>query len=102
MAETPRCSDSWSSMMAGFVFGAVIGAAVSLLYAPKSGKEMRADINKRLDEMREYVDQTTREITETIKERYAEMKADLEEAVEGARATAAEHAAELSRRVDLD
>lgn len=102
MAETPQQSDSGGGMLAGMIVGAMIGAALALLYTPKSGKAMRADLAQRLDEMRETVDQTTRSFAETAKERLDEMKKDLAVAVEGARVTAAEHAAELSRRVDLE
>lgn len=30
----------------GFIFGGLVGAVVALLYAPKSGKEVREDIRK--------------------------------------------------------
>jgi len=102
MAETPQHSESFGSLVAGFIIGAAFGAAVSLLYAPKPGREMREDISARLDEMKNTVDQTTRQVTETVKERLAEMKSDLAQAVDGARETAAEHASELSRRVELE
>ncbi len=32
-----------------FLFGAVIGAAVALIYAPSSGEEMRANIKTQMD-----------------------------------------------------
>lgn len=34
---------------AAFLFGAVIGGVIALLYAPKSGKEIREDISKDID-----------------------------------------------------
>jgi len=34
----------------GFLAGGTIGALVTLLYAPKSGKELRKDINNKTDE----------------------------------------------------
>jgi len=44
----------------GFVAGGVIGGLVALLYAPKSGKEFRADLKQRKDELmddaEEYMD----------------------------------------------
>ena len=36
----------------GFLFGGIVGAAFSLLYAPKSGKEMREEIRQRSLEMK--------------------------------------------------
>ena len=35
----------------GFAAGAVIGAGLALLFAPKAGREMRQDIRKRADEL---------------------------------------------------
>jgi len=102
MAETPERSDSWGSLAAGLLVGIAIGATLSLLYAPKPGKELRDDIVNKLDELKEYVDETTQQVTQAAKERLAEMRSDLATAVEGARVTAAEHAAELSRRVEME
>jgi gas vesicle protein len=35
----------------GLIAGGAIGAALALLYAPKSGKELRGDIRKRTDDL---------------------------------------------------
>ena len=35
----------------GFLIGGVIGAALGILYAPKSGEETREDISKKTDEL---------------------------------------------------
>lgn len=37
----------------GFLFGGLVGAVVSLLYAPKSGKEMREDLRTASQEIME-------------------------------------------------
>ena len=37
-------SDDYSKIAGAFLIGGVIGAAVALLYAPKSGRETRKDI----------------------------------------------------------
>src|SRR2546429_8648455 len=36
----------------GVVHGMIIGGAVALLYAPKPGRDMRADLSERLDQVR--------------------------------------------------
>ena len=36
----------------GVMHGLVIGGAVALMYAPKPGGQMRADLSKRFDQMR--------------------------------------------------
>jgi gas vesicle protein len=102
MAETPERSDSWGSLAAGMLIGIAIGATLSLLYAPKPGKALRDDIGEKLEELKDYVDQTTQQVTQVAKERLAEMQSDLTTAMESARAAAAEHAAELSRRVKME
>lgn len=37
-------------LMMGFLAGGIVGAVVALLYAPKSGRELRSDIKLRKDE----------------------------------------------------
>ena len=37
-------SDKSKGLLFGFLAGGVIGAVLALLYAPKSGKELRKDI----------------------------------------------------------
>ena len=40
-------------MVIGFLAGSAIGAVLALLYAPKSGKELRADIKEKTDDLLE-------------------------------------------------
>ncbi len=42
---------SVKGFLLGLIAGGAIGAALALLYAPKSGRELRGDIKKRTDEM---------------------------------------------------
>jgi len=42
-------------LMIGFIAGSAIGAIVALLYAPKSGKEMRADIKEKAGDLKDEV-----------------------------------------------
>ena len=51
-----------------FVAGAVLGGAVALLYAPKSGKETRQFINKKTGEGKEALNQTGKEVVEKSRE----------------------------------
>jgi gas vesicle protein len=51
-----------------FVAGAVLGGAVALLYAPKSGKETRQFINKKTGEGKEVLNQTSKEVAEKGRE----------------------------------
>lgn len=40
-------------LLIGFLAGSAIGAVLALLYAPKSGKELRADIRQKTDDLLE-------------------------------------------------
>jgi len=40
-------------LMIGFLAGTVVGAITALLYAPKSGKELRSDTKKKANELAE-------------------------------------------------
>jgi gas vesicle protein len=51
-----------------FVAGAVLGGAVALLYAPKSGKETRQFINKKTGEGKEALNQTGKDVAEKSRE----------------------------------
>ncbi|MEO8664324.1 MAG: YtxH domain-containing protein [Ignavibacteria bacterium] len=38
-------------LLLGFIAGGIVGAAIALLYAPKTGKEMRKQIKSKKDEL---------------------------------------------------
>ena len=57
-----------------FVAGAILGGAVALLYAPKSGKETRDFINKKTGEGKEALKETGREVYEKGREIYEKGK----------------------------
>ena len=50
--------------------GAILGGAVALLYAPKSGKETRNLINRKTGEGKEVLDKTSKELYEKGREFY--------------------------------
>jgi gas vesicle protein len=54
-------NNSGSSLLLGFLAGGAIGAIFALLYAPKTGRELRDDIKTRTDE---YLDEADRYIKE--------------------------------------
>ena len=53
-----------------FISGAILGGAVALLYAPKSGKETRNLINKKTGEGKEVLAETSKEVYEKGREIY--------------------------------
>lgn len=46
-----------SSFLIGFLAGSVVGAVIALLYAPKPGKELRADIKTKTGEFVDNADE---------------------------------------------
>lgn len=74
-------------MIVGFGIGAVAG----LLTAPKSGKQLRKDVGRRLDDAREVVEsrlEEARDAMETLSKRTGEILERGEELVETARRNA--------------
>jgi gas vesicle protein len=67
--------DTGSSFAIGFIVGAVVGVAVGFLYAPKAGKETRALLMEKAEEVKEKAG----EVTEKAKETAAETKKRVEE-----------------------
>ena len=62
--------DTGSSFAVGFVIGAIAGLAVGFLYAPKAGRETRALLREKAEEVREKAG----EVTEKAKEAAAEAR----------------------------
>lgn len=64
--------DSKTGFLIGFLAGAVVGGIVALLYAPKPGKELRADIRNKageaMDSAEEYVSAAKHKAVDIINE----------------------------------
>ncbi len=61
-----------------FLLGAGIGVGLGLLFAPKSGKETRADLKKKMNELLEKVKNIDiKEVRENIEKKVNEIKTDL-------------------------
>ena len=62
--------DTGSNFAIGFLIGAVVGVAIGFLYAPKAGKETRALLREKAEEVKEKAG----EVTEKAKEAAAVAK----------------------------
>ncbi len=87
-----HCEVSAGTVLVSFVAGAAIGAAFALLYAPKSGREMRDDIldltEDAVDKIKEYAKEAQDKIktaVEDSKETFTEKKSVLASALEAGR-----------------
>jgi len=57
--------DSGTSFVVGFILGAVAGAAIGFLYAPKPGKETRALLKEKAIEAKEKAGEVAEKAKET-------------------------------------
>ncbi|OYT72832.1 MAG: hypothetical protein CFK49_04965 [Armatimonadetes bacterium JP3_11] len=64
-------------LLAGIGLGVLIGAVIGLLFAPKSGEEIRGDLSQRLHELSDKV----RELSQQVYERGGETVRNLRERV---------------------
>jgi len=83
---------SAGTVLVSFVAGAAIGAGLALLYAPKSGREMRDNIadltDDAVDKIKEYAKEAQEKIKSAIeegKETIVEKKSILASAIEAGR-----------------
>jgi gas vesicle protein len=52
----------WASVASGIVIGFVVGGALALLLAPKSGAQLRGDISEALDDLKDKAEQMVDEL----------------------------------------
>ena len=68
--ELEEQEDDTISRLAWFLTGAVIGATVAILYAPKSGKDTRQYISDRAQQGKQAVSDTSKDIVDASKEMF--------------------------------
>jgi gas vesicle protein len=79
------------TFLLGAVAGALVGAGVALLMAPKSGAEVREDLSAGYSSMRDAASRRYRDMAERATQKFDEASARLEQKVEqyAARASSA-------------
>lgn len=68
MHDYSQSSDPGSRMMAGFMFGAVVGAGIALLLAPATGEETRRRLKETAGKLRENADEAMSHVKERLGE----------------------------------
>lgn len=69
-----------SSGIGKFAVGALLGAGVALMFAPKTGKELRKDLKVKMDELLENLKELEMEdVKETISKKVKEIEKDIKE-----------------------
>ena len=71
--------------MIGFLTGGIVGAVIALLYAPKSGKELRKDIKDKADEWKDEAEKYIADAKDKAKEMINEGKQKSERIISDAK-----------------
>jgi gas vesicle protein len=74
--------DSGSNRLAWFITGAIIGATVALLYAPKSGKHTRQLITEKTQQSKEAVTDTSAQIADASRDMFERGRKVVEDAAD--------------------
>ncbi|MCK5489509.1 MAG: YtxH domain-containing protein, partial [Gemmatimonadetes bacterium] len=74
-----------SSGLGAFLGGAILGAVVALLYAPKTGEETKAEIRDRVTRLRDDADNRYRRVRDDVEDRVLRVRGDISDRVDTAR-----------------
>ena len=83
-----------------FLLGALIGAGVALLFAPRSGRETRADISRRARAAQDRVRGVAEEVTDQVVEKFEGARSRIEEQIESARTAIVAKKEQVSRAME--
>jgi gas vesicle protein len=90
-----------------FVLGALLGAGVALLLAPRSGEETQQELRRRAIQLKDQAEDRVREVQVQLEERLEEARAELmdrveqvREAVEAGRESAHDARVDLEERIE--
>lgn len=79
------------SSVVAFLCGALAGAGIALLLAPKSGRETQADLREGARRLREGAEETLGDLRETLGDRYGRSREELGERVGAIRRNVRDH-----------
>ena len=89
-----------------FLLGAILGAGVALLLAPRSGEEIQREIKERAVRLRDAAEQRVREVQQKVEERLEQARGDvldhvdtIREAVDSGREVAQQARTDLESRI---
>jgi gas vesicle protein len=90
----------------GFVYGALIGAGLALLFAPRSGRETRTEIRTGVERIRGRAEDVVRQVQESVTGTFEDVREEVNdrldsarEAFEAGRQAARETRDQMERRV---
>jgi gas vesicle protein len=71
--------------LGSFVYGAMIGAGLALLLAPRSGRETRTEIRDGVQRMRDRAEDAVRQVQETVTGTFEEVREEVNDRIDAAR-----------------
>jgi gas vesicle protein len=83
-----------------FLLGALIGAGVALLFAPRSGRETRADITRRARAAQDRVRDVAGDVTDQVVDTFETARTRIEEQIETARSAIVTKKEQVSRAME--
>jgi len=83
-----------------FLLGALIGAGVALLFAPRSGRETRADIGRRARAAQDRVRDVATGVTDQVVDTFETARSRIEEQIETARSAIVTKKDQVSRAME--
>ena len=93
--------------LGSFVLGALVGAGVALLFAPRSGEETQAEIRERAQRLRDAAEGRVRDVQKQLEDRIEDARTEMEErvdqmkeAVESGRRAAQDARSELEGKLE--
>jgi gas vesicle protein len=100
-----RERETGAGFTVGLLAGAVVGAGVALLFAPKAGVELREDLGESMETLRDAVTRHVRDLADRSGVDLDNLSASVDRATEAAESTAREminSAADQARHVTGD
>jgi gas vesicle protein len=68
-----------------FIWGAAIGAGLALLFAPRSGRQVRSEIRDGVQRLRNQAEEAVRDAQRSVTDRYDDVRSDVRGRMEAAR-----------------
>lgn len=79
MNQNDNCSSGVAGLFAAFLVGGIVGAAVAVLFAPRSGAETREKLKEKAELLRENMEDMAREVKDKTYQAVEKSKVLLEE-----------------------
>jgi gas vesicle protein len=81
-AQAHKAEEQGSNSIGWFLTGAVIGAAISMLYTPRSGKENRQILAEKAQQSKEAISESAQNMIETSRDIFERGRQLVEDAAE--------------------